>query len=45
VEWHGFKTALEWVIVPALVVLMYVPWHTLINWVKQEVKKPSKEVI
>jgi hypothetical protein len=39
------KTAAEWVIVPLLVLLLWVPWATLIDWAKQEIKKPSKDVV
>jgi hypothetical protein len=44
-SWQGAKATFEWVIIPLLVVLLWVPWRLLYDWVKQETKKPSKEVM
>jgi hypothetical protein len=43
--WRELKSVVEWGIIPAVVLLFYVPWITLIRWVKADVKKPRKEVI
>jgi len=39
--WREFK----WLIVPALVLLLNLPWGTFIRWAKEEAKKRPKDVI
>jgi hypothetical protein len=43
--WQDFKIAWEWIFVPLLLGLVWLPWGTLIRWAKQEVEKPGNEVL
>jgi hypothetical protein len=40
--WRELKSVVEWLGLFALVVLLWMPWETLIRWVKQEVKRPGR---
>jgi len=40
--WREMKSVVEWAGLFEFALLFWVPWGTLIRWVKEDVKKPSR---